>query len=132
MNENHHVSGDAKRVSEVGPEADPRSLAMTRERHPERFARKAPDTDAEEIPEERIAKLEEEVEELRAQNEELARSLNAERKQREMYHRTAVVAESNEIQLNRKLWPYVDGEMARLRARNEALEREAKNKQSAS
>lgn len=83
-------------------------------------------SEGEKSPEERVARLEKEVEELQARNEELARTVENERNEKELYRRVAALAESNELLLHRKLSPYVEGETTRLRARNEALEKALK------
>lgn len=125
---------------------DPRSLAMTRETHPERFSENSPAAEAhemqptrhegeppaientatEEAAEEWAARVEKKVEELQAHNDELIRTVENERNEKELYRRVATLAESNELMLHRKLSPFVEGEASRLRTRNEALEKALK------
>lgn len=95
-----------------------------------RAALENPRVEAVEIPEypspvdeaEVVEPLEKEVENLRADNARLAKTLATEREQKELFRRLATFAESNELQLHRKLSGYVDGDVERLRARNDTLE----------
>lgn len=104
-----------------GNNHDPRSSAMIRKTHPGRFARRSevetrevtrevqpPQIADEETPDERETRLKKQVEELSA-------ALESERREKMAFRQAAIMSESNELQLHRRLSPYVEGEMASLR-----------------